>query len=146
MESGTMDILNQLKLQHKITAYEFIFSELNKSAKKLEKQIEKRETELKRTDKVQMIVSVKNILGAVDEYEIRSTDDLLDLWQNDVITNERTYEKYENKLEKLMKNKSKEKDISDDSETLKVLEAYIENLTYDIRLLRIEYDKCQKEA
>lgn len=134
------------KLKREIASLQYIYDELEKSKKKLEKQIEKREAELKQTGEVLMYVPVKYTTGE-EKFPICNEADLLELWQTDCIKNERTYDKYYNKLMGLLKTKEKEEVINQNSATIEVIGAYMGEILLDIARRKSQYEQAvEREA
>lgn len=144
--NSTDDLIKQLNLGHKIVAYNYMKNELDKSKKRLEKQINKKKSKLNSQDETVMVYKRKFSNGTTEDCPICNKDDLLELWQNDVITNERIYEKYERKLDELLKTSESEKIICENQETYNYMEKFINNLAYEIHELEKEYEKIQEGA
>lgn len=134
------------KLKREIASLQYIYDELEKSKKKLEKQIEKKEAEIKQTGKVLMYVPIKYSTGE-EKFPICNEADLLELWQTDCIQNERTYDKYYNKLMGLLKTKEREEVINQDSVTIGVIGAYMGEILLDIARRKSQYEQAvEREA
>lgn len=128
-----------------IDALWFVHHELEKIEKKLHKQIEKGSDDLEQSEKIYLYFPIKYCGGNTEDYPIHNEQDLLELWQNDYITNQRTYEKYENKLRKLMGAEEKETKISQSRNNVRMVEKFKENVALEIKDLKIRYNRCKEE-
>lgn len=120
----------EYRLERQLKGMENLDKEFAKIKSKLEKQLEKLEED-KPCDSPLFYVSVK-CGGGTEQFPIYCQKDLDELWEGDYIVSSRLFEKYENKLNIMLKTEEKRDKRSLISATLEVLDFYRDNFYIDI--------------
>jgi len=125
-----MGYLEELQIEQSIQGLQNLDNEFRKLEERLLKQYEKLD-EVTVSKKVLFYVPIK-MGGKTEEIPIYSKNDLQELWETDYISSSRLLEKYESKLDALLKTDNKREQRSMISNTLKALERYRKKISYDI--------------
>lgn len=126
-----MGYLEELQLEQAIQGMENLERELGKLEERLQKQYEKLD-EVTVSKKVLFYVPIKVMGGKTEEIPIYGKNDLQELWEADYISSSRLLEKYESKLDGLLKTENKREQRSLISNTLKALDRCRKELSYDV--------------
>lgn len=125
-----MGYLEELQLEQTIQGMESLKKEFIKLQRKLEAQYEKLDGDVK-GEQILFYVPVK-YSKETEQIPIRCRADLQELWEASCIRSARTLEKYENKLDSILKETSRREKRTLINNTLRVLKRYIEEVEYDL--------------
>lgn len=140
-----MGYLEELQLEQTIQGMENLDRELKKLEERLLKQYDKLDED-ERSAKVLFYVPVKRAGGGKEEIPIYCKGDLQELWEADYISSSRLLEKYENKLEQMLKTESKREQRVLINNTLRALEKCRKEYSYDIIEEKTKLRKMKEEA